>query len=101
MHSTSPLTQALIDQTGWDMLCSLEQYQATSADAALFCRFLAEEYSHDDLLFFLFFRSVAAQVRHEARARGRAELNCTPVVAGTALLQSHSRLPHTFCPALL
>lgn len=54
----------LLDQTCWDLLYSLDQYRKDYLECELFARFLSELYDADDLLFYLYVRSVIAKVLH-------------------------------------
>eukprot|EP01038_Epipyxis_sp_PR26KG_P010908 gene10908-14646_t len=56
--------KSLLDQTGWDLLYSTHIYRKDYLECELFGRFLSEFYDHDDLLFFLYVRSVIANVLH-------------------------------------
>ena len=51
--------RSLIDQTCWDLLASVQALGGAHPEVALFGRFLREECDPDDLLFFLYVRSVA------------------------------------------
>ena len=51
--------RSLIDSTAWDLLASVAALRGSSAEVELFSRFLAQELDADDLLFFLYVRSVA------------------------------------------
>lgn len=56
--------KSLVDQTCWDLLYSLHIYRQDYLELETFGRFLQEFYDHDDLLFFLYVRSVIAKVLH-------------------------------------
>lgn len=56
--------KSLVDQTCWDLLYSLHIYRRDYLELEIFGRFLQEFYDHDDLLFFLYVRSVIAKVLH-------------------------------------
>jgi hypothetical protein len=54
--------KSIVDQTCWDLLYSVHQYRSEYLELEVFGRFLHEFYDHDDLLFFLYVRSVIAKV---------------------------------------
>lgn len=56
--------KSLVDQTCWDLLYSLHLYRRDYLEVETFARFLQEFYDHDDLLFYLYVRSVIAKVLH-------------------------------------
>ena len=52
--------RSLIDQTAWDLLASVAALRQSVKEVDLFARFLSEDaYDADDVLFFLYVRSVA------------------------------------------
>jgi hypothetical protein len=62
--------KALVDQTCWDLLFSIHVYRRDYLEVETFARFLQEYYDHDDLLFYLYVRSVVAKVlRVQFKAR--------------------------------
>jgi hypothetical protein len=56
--------RSIIDQTCWDLLYNAHIYRRDYLEVEMFCRFLQEFYDHDDLLFFLYVRSVVAKQLH-------------------------------------
>ncbi len=56
--------KSLVDQTCWDLLFSMDYYRNDYLECELFGRFLQEFYDHNDLLFYLYVRSVIAKVLH-------------------------------------
>jgi hypothetical protein len=56
--------KSLVDQTCWDILCTTHAYRRDYLELEVFARFLQEFYDHDDLLFFLYVRSVISKVLH-------------------------------------
>ena len=54
-----------MDQHAWDLLYNVHALRATHLEVELFARFLEEYYDPDDLLFFLYVRSVVQKVRRE------------------------------------
>ena len=56
--------RSLVDQTCWDLLYNTHMYRKDYLEVEMFARFLQEFYDHDDLLFFLYVRSVVAKVLH-------------------------------------
>ena len=52
----------IVEQHCWDLVCSAHAHRSHDGDAEVFCRFLSEIYDADDLLFYLYVRSVAARV---------------------------------------
>jgi hypothetical protein len=56
--------KSLVDSTCWDLLFSLDYYRNDYLECELFGRFLQEFYDHNDLLFYLYVRSVIAKVLH-------------------------------------
>lgn len=56
--------KSLVDQTCWDMLYSVHVYRQDYLELEIFARFLQEFYDHDDLLFYLYVRSVICKVLH-------------------------------------
>mmetsp|Transcript_3092 Transcript_3092/g.4755 ORF Transcript_3092/g.4755 Transcript_3092/m.4755 type:complete len:680 (+) Transcript_3092:79-2118(+) len=56
--------RSLVDQTCWDLLYNAHVYRRDYLEVEMFCRFLQEFYDHDDLLFFLYVRSVVAKQLH-------------------------------------
>ena len=56
--------RTLVDQTCWDLLYNSHIYRRDYLEVEMFCRFLQEFYDHDDLLFFLYVRSVVAKQLH-------------------------------------
>lgn len=56
--------KSLVDQSCWDLLYSLHVYRRDYLEVETFARFLQEFYDHDDLLFFLYVRSVVGKVLH-------------------------------------
>mmetsp|Transcript_29874 Transcript_29874/g.55380 ORF Transcript_29874/g.55380 Transcript_29874/m.55380 type:complete len:642 (-) Transcript_29874:2520-4445(-) len=62
--STKVGLRSLVDQTCWDLLYNSHVYRRDYLEVEMFCRFLQEFYDHDDLLFFLYVRSVVAKQLH-------------------------------------
>jgi hypothetical protein len=56
--------KSLVDQTCWDLLYSVDYYRNDYLECELFGRFIQEFYDHNDLLFYLYVRSVIAKVLH-------------------------------------
>jgi hypothetical protein len=54
--------RSLVDQHAWDLLYNVHALRATHLEVELFARFLEEYYDPDDLLFFLYVRSVVQKV---------------------------------------
>ena len=54
-----------MDQHAWDLLYNVHALRATHLEVELFARFLEEYYDPDDLLFFLYVRSVVQKVRED------------------------------------
>jgi hypothetical protein len=57
--------RSLVDQHAWDLLYNVHALRATHLEVELFARFLEEYYDPDDLLFFLYVRSVVQKVSFE------------------------------------
>ena len=62
--STRVGLRSIVDQTCWDLLYNSHVYRRDYLEVEMFCRFLQEFYDHDDLLFFLYVRSVVAKQLH-------------------------------------
>ena len=60
----------IVEQNCWDLLYNVDRLRSDYLEVEIFGRFLAEFYNHDDLLFFLYVRSVLASVLH-INFRGR------------------------------
>lgn len=56
--------RTIVEQTCWDLLYNAHTYRTDYLEVEMFCRFLQEFYDHDDLLFFLYVRSVVAKQLH-------------------------------------
>jgi len=54
----------VVDQNCWDLLLNVDKYRGDYLEVELFARFLQEFYDHDVLLFFLYVRSIVANVLH-------------------------------------
>jgi hypothetical protein len=54
----------VVDQNCWDLLLNLDKYRGDYLEVELFARFMQEFYDHDVLLFFLYVRSMVANVLH-------------------------------------
>lgn len=54
------LLKGLVDQTGWDLLLNVDIYRQEYLEVEIFARFLQEFYDNDDLLFYLYVRSVSS-----------------------------------------
>lgn len=70
--------KALVDQTCWDMLYNIHLYRQDYLEVELFARFLKEHYDYDDLLFFLYVRSVISKtlnINFRARWNGKTDVN--------------------------
>ena len=50
--------QQLVDQTAWDLLYTVNALRKTHLEIEIFAQFLQEWYDPDDLLFFMYLRSV-------------------------------------------
>jgi hypothetical protein len=62
--------KTLVDRVCWDLVYSVHRLRGTSVDVELFARFLEQKYDPDDLLFFLYVRSVLQkQLKLSLRAR--------------------------------
>ena len=60
----------IVDQFAWDLLWNAHQYRRDYLDIEIFMRFLQEIYDNDDLLFFLYARSVISkQLRIQYKRR--------------------------------
>ena len=51
----------MIDQASFDLLASVEVHRQTSAEIDLFYRFLTQEYSQKELVYFLYVRFLAVR----------------------------------------
>ena len=60
----------VVEQNCWDLLCNTDRLRLEYLEVEIFGRFLQEFYDQDDLLFFLYVRSVIASVLH-INFRGR------------------------------
>jgi len=49
----------MIDQTGFDLLASIEQHRQTSSEVNLFYQFLTQSYPLKEMLYYLYVRSLA------------------------------------------
>ena len=56
--------RSLVDQNCWDLLYNTHIYRRDYLEVEVFARFLQEFYDHDDLLFFLYVRSVVSKLLH-------------------------------------
>jgi hypothetical protein len=56
--------RSLVDQNCWDLLYNTHVYRRDYLEVEVFARFLQEFYDHDDLLFFLYVRSVVSKLLH-------------------------------------
>lgn len=54
----------VVDQNCWDLLLNVDKYRKDYLEVELFARFLQEFYDHDVLLFYLYVRSMVANVLH-------------------------------------
>ena len=54
----------VVDQTCWDLLANVDKYRKDYLEVEIFARFLTEFYDYQDLLFFLYVRSVISNVLH-------------------------------------
>ena len=54
--------EKIVEQTCWDLLCSCHAHRQHLGDVEIFARFLQELYDADDVLFFLYVRSVVGRV---------------------------------------
>jgi hypothetical protein len=54
----------VVDQTCWDLLYNLDRFRKDYLEVEIFARFLQEFYDHQDLLFYLYVRSVISNVLH-------------------------------------
>lgn len=62
MSTVVGLLKALVDQTCWDLLYNTHIYRNDFLEVEIFARFLQEFYDNDDLLFYLYVRSVVMKV---------------------------------------
>jgi len=70
--------KALVDQTCWDILYNIHLYRQDYLEVELFARFLKEHYDYDDLLFFLYVRSVISKtlnINFRSRWNGKTDVN--------------------------
>ncbi len=56
------LIKTIVDQNCWDLLYNTHVYRQDYLEVEMFARFLQEFYDNDDLLFYLYVRSVIAKV---------------------------------------
>jgi len=75
--------RSLIDQSCWDLLYNIHRFRKENIEVEVFARFLEEMYDPDDLLFFLYVRSVVAkELNYNFRARwsemGRSAVPSSP-----------------------
>ena len=54
--------EKIVEATCWDLLCSAHAHRQHLGDVEIFARFLQELYDADDVLFFLYVRSVVGRV---------------------------------------
>lgn len=54
----------VVDQTCWDLLYNLDRLRKDYLEVEVFARFLQEFYDYQDLLFYLYVRSVVSSVLH-------------------------------------
>ncbi len=54
----------VVDQTCWDLLANIDKYRKDYLEVEVFARFLTEFYDYQDFIFFLYVRSVVANVLH-------------------------------------
>ena len=54
----------VVDQTCWDLLANVDKYRKDYLEVEVFARFLTEFYDYQDFIFFLYVRSVVANVLH-------------------------------------
>lgn len=54
----------VVDQTSWDLLLNIDKYRKEYLEVEIFARFIQEFYDHDALVFFLYVRSMVANVLH-------------------------------------
>jgi len=54
----------VVDQTCWDLLLNIDKYRKEYLEVEIFGRFIQEFYDHDALVFFLYVRSMVANVLH-------------------------------------
>ena len=54
--------KSLTDQIGWDLLCNIDRNYKAYAEVETFKHFLQEKFNDDDLLFFLYVRSIIAKM---------------------------------------
>ena len=54
----------VVDQSCWDLLANIDKYRKDYLEVEVFARFLTEFYDYQDLIFFLYVRSVVANVLH-------------------------------------
>jgi hypothetical protein len=54
----------VVDQACWDLLYNVDKYRKDYLEVEVFARFLQEFYDYQDLLFFLYVRSVVSSVLH-------------------------------------
>jgi hypothetical protein len=80
--------RSLIDQSCWDLLYNIHRFRKENIEVEVFARFLEEMYDPDDLLFFLYVRSVVAkELNYNFRARwsemGRSAVPSSPTKSAT------------------
>jgi hypothetical protein len=61
--STAVGLSSLIDQTCWDVLYNTHIYRTEFPEVERFARFLQEYYNNEDLLFFLYMRSIVGKMK--------------------------------------
>jgi hypothetical protein len=54
--------RSIVDQLCWDLIYNTHVYRRDYLEVEIFARFLQEFYDHDDLLFFLYVRSVVSKL---------------------------------------
>lgn len=54
--------RTICDQSCWDLLFNITIFRRDSLEVELFCRFLQEYYDRDELLFFLYVKSIIGRV---------------------------------------
>ena len=54
--------KSLTDQIGWDLLCNIDRNYKEYPEIETFKHFLQEKFNNDDLLFFLYVRSIISKI---------------------------------------
>lgn len=60
MHINITYTYTM--EIGWDLLCNIDRYHKDYLEIETFKLFLQEQFSDDDLLFYLYVRSIVSKI---------------------------------------